>query len=392
MTRSQVMSGHARAARLAHFAEPRLAAGPQPVDGVGERLGRRLADESRLPVRHELEDSPGIVRRHHGLAREERLHRDVAVVLVHGRVERRTAARRRGRAAPRWRRSPRARRGRRAPRPSICFSSSGPSGPSPAITRRARLRHALHGVDEQGSPASGGRAAPRRGGSRRTRRSGTGRGAAAEGRAPRPRARCSVSSRRATFFEIVKTRRHSPRPRRVHRANRLAHLAVLRRVAEGAELGPPEVVGLAVLVEEPRHLARVPDEIARELRGDHEIDANAVALLDVEQAPGEGLPRDLGHRVPPERERSRRRPETRAGAAASRSSAARISAPPTTKGAWTAHTRTVFIRRRAASRAPRAGPERPGAPERGPSATLSASESTRSMRLTRSWVCLTSSS
>ena len=86
--------------------------------------------------------------------------------------------------------------------------------------------------------------------------------------------------------------------RRVHGPDRLPHLAVFGAVREGAVGRAVEVVGLAVLVKEPGHLARVADEEGRELGRDHEVDRGAVALRHVEQPPGQRLAHDLRHRVP----------------------------------------------------------------------------------------------
>ena len=62
-----------------------------------------------------------------------------------------------------------------------------------------------------------------------------------------------------------------------------------------------ELVGGAVLVNEPRHLARVTHEVRRKLRRDHEIDRTSVALAEIEETPGSGVRENFALRVPLER-------------------------------------------------------------------------------------------
>ena len=65
--------------------------------------------------------------------------------------------------------------------------------------------------------------------------------------------------------------------------------AVLRRLGELSERRPVHVPGLAELVDEPDHLARMPHRVRRELRRDHRVDRAAVRLVEIEQPPQERL-------------------------------------------------------------------------------------------------------
>src|SRR5262245_25845207 len=74
-----------RAGALVAGMSPRRSAswiGVQPAERIAERLGRGLAYAAVHPVHHELDRAAGVGRRHHRLVRQERLNRDVAVVLV----------------------------------------------------------------------------------------------------------------------------------------------------------------------------------------------------------------------------------------------------------------------------------------------------------------------
>jgi hypothetical protein len=81
----------------------------------------------------------------------------------------------------------------------------------------------------------------------------------------------------------------------------------LRIVAELAQLGAVEVVRLAELVHEPDDLVRVAHGVGGELRADHEVDRATVRLLEVDEAPEEGLGQDALARVPLERDGDERR-------------------------------------------------------------------------------------
>ena len=55
-------------------------------------------------------------------------------------------------------------------------------------------------------------------------------------------------------------------------------------------------------MDQPRDLVRVPDEVGRKLRGDHQIDRPAVAFAQIEQPPRRGVRQDFFLRVPLERD------------------------------------------------------------------------------------------
>ena len=74
-------------------------------------------------------------------------------------------------------------------------------------------------------------------------------------------------------------------------------------VVEVAVFGAAELVGRAVLMDQPRHLVRVPHEIRRKLRPDDEVDRPAVAFRQVEQPPGGGVREDFLLRIPLEGQR-----------------------------------------------------------------------------------------
>ena len=149
ITSSQVMSAHARAARPRPSPRSR-AGGQRPQARRWRRRSPPASGSATRPVSPSVTNSsgpPASVGGDHRLAREEGLHRDVAVVLVERRVVGGAAARVQvdeRRRRPRSRAAP---RGPRRPRPTICLRSSS--------RQRARARdleprpaaHALHGVD-----------------------------------------------------------------------------------------------------------------------------------------------------------------------------------------------------------------------------------------------------
>ena len=189
--RSEKLSPPARpsesaAARL-RPASPRAVSasgrGPGQAQRDAQRLGPRRDDEAGLAVPHELERTPGVLRREHGLAREKRFERHVPEVLARGRhgdqagvrvqrEQRLVVDRTRGTGLARPRPAPprgaagappRARGPRRPPAPPA--RAAGPRGEAPG--------------------ASTGRAARPRGRCRRASRCGTGRRAEADGRGAR---------------------------------------------------------------------------------------------------------------------------------------------------------------------------------------------------------------
>ena len=132
---------------------------------------------------------------------------------------------------------------------------------------------------------------------------------------------------------------------------RLPQADVLLDMGEVGVGRAAQLVGGTVLVDEPRHLARVAREVGRELRADREVDRLPVALAQVEQPPRRGVRQDLGLRVPLERHAHP------LGAVAVRpqlleSSPTWYSAPPSTKGTCASQTtmvRTAIGRRRSAT-------------------------------------------
>ena len=84
---------------------------------------------------------------------------------------------------------------------------------------------------------------------------------------------------------------------------------VTLRVVELAVHRAAEIVDRAVLMEQPRHLVRMADEVGRKLGRDHEIDRLAVALRKVDHPPRRGLRQQLLLRIPLERNRHPLGPE-----------------------------------------------------------------------------------
>ena len=56
-------------------------------------------------------------------------------------------------------------------------------------------------------------------------------------------------------------------------------------VCEVAVLGATEIIGRAVLMNQPRHLVWMPDKVRRELRSNGQVDGLSVALAQVQEAP-----------------------------------------------------------------------------------------------------------
>src|SRR4029079_14997234 len=54
----------------------------------------------------------------------------------------------------------------------------------------------------------------------------------------------------------------------------------------------------AVLMDEPRDLVRMADEVLRKFRPDRQVDGRTIALAQIEEAPGGGMREDLVLRIP----------------------------------------------------------------------------------------------
>ncbi len=80
------------------------------------------------------------------------------------------------------------------------------------------------------------------------------------------------------------------------------HVAHLRAVVLAFEVGivgvVPELVGGAVLMDQPDDLALVLGEVRRELQSDHGVDLEAVGFGDVEAPPDRHLMGELARRIP----------------------------------------------------------------------------------------------
>ena len=84
----------------------------------------------------------------------------------------------------------------------------------------------------------------------------------------------------------------------IERDQPIAQPDVAFDVVEIAVDRPGQLVAGPVLVDQPRHLVRVADEIRRELGPDGQVDAGAVALAEVEEPPRRGVGQDLVLRIP----------------------------------------------------------------------------------------------
>ena len=80
-----------------------------------------------------------------------------------------------------------------------------------------------------------------------------------------------------------------------------ANRAILGRFAELTEVGAVELVGLPELVYEPHALLRMLYEVRGELRRDDHVDALAIGLGQIEQAPEKRLGQHAGAGIPLER-------------------------------------------------------------------------------------------
>ena len=171
--------------------------------------------------------------------------------------------------------------------------------PSPATTSRIGRIDVRIARTARSGRLTDLEAADRQARSRRTAPARAGRPGEADGTAARP-------SRPLYFAQTrrgVRARsRRCAGTRRASRVSRsisvVAQRDVFIVVREVAVLGPAQLVRGAVLVDQPRHLVRMADEIRRELRGDHEIDRPAVALAEIEQPPRRRVRENFPLRIP----------------------------------------------------------------------------------------------
>ena len=111
--------------------------------------------------------------------------------------------------------------------------------------------------------------------------------------------RSAFQRRCCTFFEFVKMRLASPSADAVAGVDQVANLRpVLLHLEVAVVRVIPQLVGGAVLVDQPHDLAVVRREVRRELQRDHRVDLHAVGLAHVEAPPHRHLVHDLGARVP----------------------------------------------------------------------------------------------
>ena len=111
------------------------------------------------------------------------------------------------------------------------------------------------------------------------------------------------ASRAAVLRAFVNSRADSPSislSRAISRSRSRTSASVCVNSLYGV---PHQIVDGAVLMEQPRHLVRMTDEIRRELRRDHGVDALAVRLGQIDEPPRGRLREQLLLRVPLERNR-----------------------------------------------------------------------------------------
>ena len=147
-------------------------------------------------------------------------------------------------------------------------------------------------------------------------------------------------SRPAVFRALENSRRHSPEHLPIEIDERLTNPDVFVFVREIAVLRSGELVGGPVLMDQPRDFVRVADEIRGELRADDEVDRFAVALAQVDEAPGRGMREDFALRIPFERDADELGLHIRARRSCWCSARTWYSAPPRTNGTWTSQTMT----------------------------------------------------
>ena len=102
--------------------------------------------------------------------------------------------------------------------------------------------------------------------------------------------------------------------------SRVAERDVALGVIELAVRRAAQIVGGAVLMEQPGDLVRMAGEVGRELRGDDAVDRLAVALGQIDHPPRGGVREELVLRIPLERQSTRARRGSRARRSSSTSS------------------------------------------------------------------------
>ena len=243
-------------------------------------------------VVHDVERASGVGRRDHGLAREERLVRPHAEVLVDGRVEDRRARRVELREALR---ADAALEAHATVEPAVVGDRLEPLAVG-AVGRDDDVEagRCARPPEQEIDPLRAVEAA-------RGEHESLGRRRAVRQRLGRMRKHLGVEAGRALEPPgDVRGRREQARRLRegdpVELLDLPAERAILGRRPELAEVGAVELVRLTELVDEPHALVRVADDVRRELRRDHDVDPAPVRLLEVEHSPEERLRQDAGAR------------------------------------------------------------------------------------------------
>ena len=222
-------------------------------------LRLRRTTKPLTPSIDELVRAAGIGRGDDRLVRQERLERDVAEILVEGRIERPRARRDTARGAARRRPRRGSRRDRRRrPRAASALDVAPAACPSPATTSRIGVSTRAMADTSRSTRLTDSMPADRQHVAAVAAPPRAARPAAAGGTAPRRRGRCISRTRSAVFCALANTRRHSPSISVSSRisVSRSADVALV--VAEVAVDGAAQLVGGAVLMDQPRDLVRVP--------------------------------------------------------------------------------------------------------------------------------------
>src|SRR5687768_3205962 len=85
---------------------------------------------------------------------------------------------------------------------------------------------------------------------------------------------------------------------RVEVDERLPQADVFVAVREVTVFRSTQLVGCTVLMNEPRHLVRMADEIRRKLRSDDQVDRFAIRLAQIDEAPRGGVRKNFPLRIP----------------------------------------------------------------------------------------------